>query len=179
MESFTSFIKPNGSSNITPSLFLVQVPPFQLAAGGLDFVAHFPPDGGAFAVAFQDVLEEHDFFPARRIELDVLGAIDGDQVEVTIHISYQAAQFFCILPGRVHVFDEDIFKSHAAAGFLEIVLRRLDNVFDFKMPARGHDVVADGIIRRVKGNGQGDGKTFVSQAINLRDDAAGGKGDIS
>ena len=150
----------------------------QLSAGCLDFIAHLPSNGDTLSVLFQYGNEFTDFIHVRRIEFDMLGAVNGNQVEMAVHLPRETAQFLRIFRGCIHIFDEDVFEGDPASRGFEVVPGGPDHVFDFKVPADGKDLVPDGVVRGVEGNGQGNGQVLIGEAVNLGNDAAGGEGNI-
>ncbi len=98
---------------------------------------------------------------------------------MAIHLPHEAAEFFRIFAGRIHILDEDVLEGHAAARLLEVPVRGCDDIFDLEMAARWQDAVADRVIRRMEGDRKRDRKTFFGEAIDHGDDAAGGERDVS
>ena len=109
----------------------------------------------------------------------MLGAIDRDQIEMTIHLPHEPAELLRIFSGRIHILDEDVLEGHAAARLFEVAVRSCDDILDLEMTARWQDAVADRIIRRMEGDRKRDRKAFLGEAIDHRHDAAGGERDIS
>lgn len=122
----------------------------QLSAGCLDFIAHLPSNGDTLSVLFQYGNEFTDFIHVRRIEFDMLGAVNGNQVEMAVHLPRETAQFLRIFRGCIHIFDEDVFEGDPPPGGFEVITGRLHHIFDFKIAAHRKDAVSNSIVRSME-----------------------------
>lgn len=160
----------------TAPLLVREETALQLSAGSLDFITHLSSDSHTFPVLFQNRNELPDFIHIRRIELDMFRTINGDKIEMAVHLSGQTAELFGIFRRGIDILNEYVFKGHSPPRGFEIITGRLYYILDFEIAAHRKNPVSDFIIRGMEGNSQGNRQVLLGQSVNLGHNAAGGKG---
>lgn len=150
-----------------------------MAAGGVDVVALFAAEGDGDAGAAEDVGE---FFLAgggRTFPREAGHGVVGDEVDVSVEVEGDVAEFFCLVERVVYVLDEDEFEGDHAAVFIGESLDRGEELGEGVGLVDGHDLFADLVGGAVEGEGEADAEGFVGEAEDFGDEAAGGESDAA
>ncbi len=157
--------------------------PRQLTARGGDFPAPTLADVGVHPSRTKHVLKGEHRLPGRTFEGEIRHFGVVDQVDVGAKAFGDGGELAGMFGEGVQAAGEhvehDVFQRQFAAGLLEIILARFDDLLDRDLLCPRDDLPAEFIVGGVERDGKGDGQFEIGEALHLRREADGADGDLS
>ena len=152
----------------------------ELAAGGGDVAASAGADVDVEVFGLEILLESANVFVAGAVKGHAFDFVVADEVDVGADGAGDVGEFFGVLGLVVDAAEEGVFERDFAAGFVEPLLARGEEIGDGGVLGPGDELAADGVVGGVEAEGEGDGKIeLFSEFFDGFGEAHGGDGDFA